>query len=342
MKGTVSAIARSCGLSTATVDRTLNDRPGVTPANRHRVMEAALRLGYLPTVGGMALPSKPAKLEFFIPMGKNAFMCELGRQIENYCGLLPLVASCQIHDLGIMSPSDLRPAVGRLAMDTKGVGIVALNRPSTRDALAEVVQSGIRVVTLLSDVPAALRSAYVGLDNIVAGRTAALLMGRLLDRGSGRGTIAILTGSRSYRGHEEREIGFRFVLSEGFPNLVVADAVEINDESEGGYLAARNLLRGEADLVGIYCVGGGKSGVVRALKEVRRARKPIFICHDLTTETRGFLVDDYVDVVIDQNVRLIAEQTVTQLLGSIVSTPPHPTIKHIEPRLIFRENMPAQ
>jgi LacI family transcriptional regulator len=97
MKGTVSAIARSCGLSTATVDRTLNDRPGVTPANRHRVMEAALRLGYLPTVGGMALPSKPAKLEFFIPMGKNAFMRERGRQIEDYCGLLPLVASCQIH-----------------------------------------------------------------------------------------------------------------------------------------------------------------------------------------------------------------------------------------------------
>ena len=75
-------------------------------------------------------------------------MCELGRQIEIYCRLLPLVASCQIHDLGIMSPSDLHPAVERLAVDTKGVGIVALDRPSTRDALAEIVDAGIRVVTL--------------------------------------------------------------------------------------------------------------------------------------------------------------------------------------------------
>jgi len=171
-----------------------------------------LRLGCLRTVGGMALPSKPAKLEFFVPIRKNAFMRELGRQIEEYCRLLPLVASCQIHDLGIMSPSDLGPAVRRLAMDTKGVGIVALDRPATRDALTEIVDAGIRVVTLLSDVPAALRSAYVGLDNTVAGRTAALLMGGLLDRGSGRGTIAIVTGSRSYRGHEEREVGFPFVL----------------------------------------------------------------------------------------------------------------------------------
>ena len=71
MKGTVTAIARSCGLSTATVDRVLNDRAGVSAANRHRVMDAALRLGYLPTVGGMALPSKPAKLEFLIPIGKQ-------------------------------------------------------------------------------------------------------------------------------------------------------------------------------------------------------------------------------------------------------------------------------
>ena len=92
-------------------------------------------------------------------------------------------------------------------------------------------------------------------------------MGRLLDRRTG--TIAIMTGSRSYRGHEEREIGFRFVLTEDFSNLFVAGTFEINDEPEGCYVAARNLLRAEAGLVGIYCVGEGKSGVVRALKEVR-------------------------------------------------------------------------
>ena len=50
MKATVSDIARSCGLSTATVDRVLNNRAGASAANRQRVMEAAKQLGYLPMV----------------------------------------------------------------------------------------------------------------------------------------------------------------------------------------------------------------------------------------------------------------------------------------------------
>ena len=50
MKATIPNIAESAGLSTATVDRVLNNRAGVTAANRQRVMEAAKQLGnaYLP------------------------------------------------------------------------------------------------------------------------------------------------------------------------------------------------------------------------------------------------------------------------------------------------------
>jgi LacI family transcriptional regulator len=70
--------------------------------------------------------------------------------------------------------------------------------------------------------------------------------------------------------------------------------------------------------------------------------KPVFICHDLTRETRGYLVDDLCDVVIDQNARLIAEQSVIRLLGSSASSAPYLTKKFIEPRLIFKENVPIQ
>ena len=71
-------------------------------------------------------------------------------------------------------------------------------------------------------------------------------------------------------------------------------------------------------------------------------RKPVFICHDLTKETRRYLVDDLADVVIDQNARLIAEQSVIRLLGSIASSAPYLTKKFIEPRLILKENVPVQ
>ncbi|RWD97008.1 LacI family DNA-binding transcriptional regulator [Mesorhizobium sp.] len=340
MKATVADIARSCGLSTATVDRVLNNRPGASAANRQRVMEAAKQLGYLPTLDQVVLPSKPAHLEFFLPIGSNAFMADLAHHIEDYAARLPLVASCRIHNLAGISPGALQTAVENLSLKANGVGVIAVDHPRTRNILRELVEAGIRLVTLVSDVPAAPRSAYVGIDNRVAGRTAALLMGRFL--GGRTGHLAMVVGSRSYRGHEEREMGFRSVLAEEFPNLTVSSAVEINDEPDASYRATMKALHNEPEPLGIYCVGAGRSGVAKALLEARPRKKPVFICHDLTKETRRYLVDDLADVVIDQNARLIAEQAVIRLLGSIASSAPYLTKKFIEPRLILKENVPVQ
>lgn len=340
MKATVADIARSCGLSTATVDRVLNNRPGASAANRQRVMEAAKQLGYLPVVDQVTLPSRPAHLEFFLPIGSNAFMMDLANHIEDYAARLPLVASCRIHKLAGISPNALQAAVENLSLKANGVGVIAIDHPRTRNILREIVEAGIRLVTLVSDVPGAPRSAYVGIDNRVAGRTAALLMGRFL--GGRTGHLAMIVGSRSYRGHEEREMGFRSVLGEEFPNLTVTSAVEINDEPDISYTATMKALHNEPELLGIYCVGAGRSGVAKALLEAKPQRKPVFICHDLTRATRGYLIDDLLDVVIDQNARLIAEQSVIRLLGSIASSAPYLTRKFIEPRLIFKENVPVQ
>jgi LacI family transcriptional regulator len=165
-------------------------------------------------------------------------------------------------------------------------------------------------------------------------------MGRFI--GGQQGHLAVVVGSRAYRGHEEREMGFRSVLTEEFLNLRVTSALEINDEPEASYRATLQVLRSEPKLLGIYCVGAGRSGIARALQEARPNRKPVFICHDLTRETRGYLVEEIVDVVIDQNARLIAEQAVIRLLGSIASSVPYLTKKFIEPRLILKENVPVQ
>lgn len=340
MKVTVSAIAASCGLSTATVDRALNDRAGVSAANRQRVMEAAQRLGYLATAGAVALPSRPVALEFFLPIRQNVFMSELAEHIRDYTTSMPLVSSCKIHDLQDISPATLHAAVENLSLDTKGVGVIAVDHPRTRSTLYGIVEAGIKLVTIASDVPATPRSTYVGLDNRAAGRTAALVLGRLLRGLSGK--IAIVTGSHSYRGHEEREMGFRAVLGEEFPQLSVGNTVDTNEDDFASYAATLKLLRRKPDLLGIYCVGAGRAGVVRALNEANLALKPVFVCHDLTPLTRSYLVNEIADLVIDQNSRLTAEQSVIQLLGSIASSAPVLANRYIEPRLILRENIPLR
>jgi LacI family transcriptional regulator len=339
MKATLSNIAEICGLSTATVDRALNNRHGVSAANRQRVMEAAKQVGYLPIVDAVTMPSRPAHLEFFLPISGNAFMADLARRIEDYARRLPLVASCRIHDLKSIAPDALQTAVGNLSLRAHGIGVVAIDHPKTQNLLREMAEAGVRLVTLLSDVPAAPRSAYVGIDNRVAGRTAALLMGRFAGERSGR--LAVMMGSHAYRGHEERVMGFLSVTKEEFSHLGIDNVVEINDEPEASYNAAMRLLTLEPHILGIYCVGAGRSGIVRALEEAKLPKRPLIICHDLTDDTRRYLINDCVDVVIDQNARLTAEQAVIRLLGSIASSAPYLTEKLIEPRLIFRENVPV-
>ena len=158
----------------------LNNRAGASAANRQRVMEAAKQLGYLPMADSVTLPSRPAHLEFFLPIGSNAFMAiwpGTSRTMPRACRWWRPAGSTT-------STASRRTRCRRPSRSCRcganGVGVIAVDHPRTRNILRDIVEAGIRLVTLVSDVPATPRSAYVGIDNRVAGRTAALLMGRFL------------------------------------------------------------------------------------------------------------------------------------------------------------------
>jgi len=338
-KATITDIATRAEVSTATVDRVLNGRAGVSAANRQRVNMAAKALGYLPSDEQVALPSRPAHLEFFIPYARSEFLQNLANTISDFAANLPLVASCAIHAVDGLSPEALVRAIEKTALHTNGVGLVTIDHPITRNAIRQLSEAGVRVITIASDVLSTPRSAYVGVDNRVAGRTAGLVMGRMA--GAATGALGLFLGSRAYHGHEERENGFRAVITEQFPALHLLAALETDEDNTRSYHAATRLLQSRTDVVGIYCVGAGRSGIARAVAELGRPR-PFVIFHDLTDRTRGFLAEDLIDVVIDQNARLTGEQAVIRLLGSIASTAPFLTLKYIEPRIILRENIPVR
>jgi GntP family gluconate:H+ symporter len=61
----------------------------------------------------------------------------------------------------------------------------------------------------------------------------------------------------------------------------------------------------------------------------------------LTGLAAGIGVGDVIDVVIDQNARLVGEQAVLRLLGSIATNSPLLALKNVETRIVLRENIPA-
>src|SRR5690606_35087397 len=72
MRSTLIDIAREAGVSSATVDRVLNNRPGVRTRTREVVTEVARRMGYIASNGGVA-PADDTRLafDFVLPAGTN-------------------------------------------------------------------------------------------------------------------------------------------------------------------------------------------------------------------------------------------------------------------------------
>ncbi|XDB00134.1 LacI family DNA-binding transcriptional regulator [Sulfitobacter sp. LCG007] len=336
---TISGIAAAAGVSTATVDRALNGRPGVSAANRQRVLTAARDHGYLPSEGMVILPARPAHLEFLIPFDHNAFMRDVIDSITDFSATLPLVGSCRVVPLGGIGPEALLPALERLSLRTEGVGLITTDHPRTRAAITALCEAGVRVVTLASDVTGTPRSAYVGVDNRMAGRTAARVMG-MATRGL-EGEVAVFLGSNAFHGHREREAGFREVMQARYEGLCLLPAVETGEDSDRSREMMERLLDRHGALRGVYCIGAGRKGIVAALRGAGSGEGPFVVMHDLTESSADWLADGVIDAVIDQNARLVGEQAVIRLLGSIAASTPLLASKNIEPRIILRENLPS-
>ena len=329
-------IAHEAGVSIATVDRVLNKRKGVRTMTAERVWEAVERLG---TERPFPVPGRDvrrgATLDFILPTGA-------GPNIENLQAALLRAGEAQgaevrCHPVERLNPALLAESIEAVANGSNGIGLVALEHPLVRTALETVQARGLPIVTLMSDLSSSARLAYIGINNRAAGRTAGYLMGRFL-RGT-PGKVAILAGSSLYRNHEEREMGFRSVLREQFPDLQMLDLVVGQDHPEANYEQINSLLKKHRDLAGIYSIGSGNRGVVQAMKEQNKTANINLIAHNLTTTSRDFLLDGSMDAVIHQDVEREAELALRVLLSW--SPNGHVETKTLPVQIFVRENIVA-
>lgn len=338
MRSTLIDVAREAGVSAATVDRVINNRPGVRDRTREIVIETARRLGYIGANGSGAYVAadEVLRLDFVLPAGTNTFIKMLHRQIELQ-GAARAGLDVHIHTIEGFNPDALARALQALRHDTRGVGVIALDHPTVREAIRALSAKEVKVVTLASDILHVPRAAYVGIDNRAAGRLAGYVLGRFLGARE-PAKVALFAGSLSYRGHEEREMGFRNVLSEEFAGLQIVELREMLDDRETAFREAAALLERHDDLAGIYNIGAGNTGIARALKQAGRQHSVVFVGHEATDANKALLLDGTLDAVIDQNPRVEAREALNILDHAIRGRP----YDYHAPRLqiVFKENIP--
>lgn len=335
----VADIARLAGVSTATVDRVLHGRPNVRPETAARVLRAAATLKAVPEASLRPPALPPMEIAFLLPAGTNRYLRMLGDAVGWAAeSLRPLGARCRVREVDSFDPAALAAALLQHGRTAQGIAFMGVEHPLVRDAVRTLAERGVRVVTLISDLAESPRVAYVGIDNRSAGRTAALLIGRLAQ--AARGEVAMIAGSLAYRGHEEREMGFRGLMREQFPGLRVIGLFEGRDDADSNHRHARALLERHPDLVGLYNIGGAADGVGRALRESGRAGRVVFIAHGLTPDTRGLLIDGTLDVLLTQSPQAMVHATVRILLNSRDARDPMAGVEALRFSIVTRENLP--
>lgn len=274
----IGQIVKETGLSRATVDRALNGRGGVHARTRV-VIEEALRRLQGDKSGSAA---NPRAVDLVLRVGRGFF-----EQIKLWAPATAGVAFA-IRDLYQASDEQMLKTVSELCRDTtRPLILTAKNAEPLRAVLIEARRRGKRIVTFISDLNADCRDGFVGIDNRMAGQTAAFIIGNLFRHRAAK--AAVVLGDYAYRCHEDREIGFRSNLRAHHPTVTLTEAVKGEDSAEQTYLAMRRLLAAHPDLDGIYNVAGGNAGLVQAVAESPRAAAMEVITHEVNHVTLPLL-----------------------------------------------------
>lgn len=339
---TVRDIAKVAGVSLATVDRVLNARPGVRAATTERVHAAVASLGYRRDVMAANLArQRRYRFRFVLPDADSEFLADLRRRIAEAAE--PLADRTEVEIVQL--PSDDLPAL-LAALGPEGTGqidglaVMAEETPVVRDAIANLRQRGVPVVSLVTDQGTADSSHFIGINNVAAGRTAAVLVGRFV--GPRPGAVAVVVNSTMARDMVERRLGFDTIMRERFPHLRVLPSLEGHDDRTQTEMVLKTCIAMHTDIVGVYSAGGGTRGITRALNDSRLAssQRITSVVHELTPHARAALKSGRIDAVITQDTGHIGRSALRVLRAKCDGLPIIEAQERIRIEIVLRENLP--
>jgi len=308
-KFSVKQIATQAGVSKATVDRVLHGRNHVHHQTQKRVQQAIKELeiqeAYSLAVGQTfhfdVIMHAPKRFSLAVQEAINSQIGNLG----------PFRIHMRFHLFEEISLTEIQSLMQQaMCNGSQGVILKAANEPIIQQTINQLSENRIPVITLVTDVPQSQRIAYVGIDNVMAGRTAAYLSHLALRSQS---LVGVVLSSERFQGEEERELGFRMWIKERAPaitSLTISGGFGIYDHT---LALIKDTLKAQPNLNAIYSVGGGNRAIVEAFQQLNRPLD-LFIGHDLDRENRQLLAEEKINMVLSHDLAIDAYHTLLHLL----------------------------
>ncbi len=338
---TLLDVARSAGVSYATVDRVVNGRGGVAQKSVVRVQDAIEKLGYERDETAANLARKRVyRFHFLLPDDSNDFFRALNAALRSHQNQSNLLRT-RFNATRVPAFSEAAIVAALDGIDpakTDCVCVVAFDTPIVVAAVRRAKARGLKIVTLVSDIAATERNDYVGIDNLVAGKTAGRMMG--LAHTSRAGCVLPIIGANRAHDHTQRLHGFRDLLQTHFPSVHLLDPVKSHDEALTIHHVLSDAWDAHPNLTGVYNVGAGNDGLIDWVSGIAPMNRPVMVIHELLPNSRAALEAGLIDAVIDQKPHeAIGEalRIMRQLVDAQAVTQDSPLIT---PAIYLCENLP--
>lgn len=316
---TMKQIAELANVSRGTVDKVLNDRPGVKAETKEKILLIAKELNYQPNFLGKALvqSKEPTKLGVILTPDYNPFIQATIKGIHQASEEFSAFGiTIDVKMLTSLEPAELVSLLNEMENDGySGIAVFPLDDTQVKNKINQLVDKGIVIMTFNSQIDGIRDLCFLGQDHIQGGTTAGGLMGHMLSESA---DIGVIISSHHLSCHQCRLKGFQQKLASKYPALHIVDIQENQDRKEEAFKYTLEYCNRYPNLKGIYITGGGVGGVGAALDIAGKAGEIKVICHDMVPDTITLLKNGTVDFAISQNATNQGYQIVKILFEYII------------------------
>ena len=340
MRPTTKDLAKEAGVSLATVDRVLNDRPGVKLRMVTRVNEAIEKIGFVRNIQAANLAkNKDYRFEFILPSTGGVFLTELLSRIdESSRSFASEMISAKGKQIDVNDPHAVANYLSSLnSSEVDGVAIMVPESPQVRDAIARVSERGMQVVQFLSGQPKASKIDFVGIDNHAAGATAGNIMGRFL--GSRVGKIMVVAETMQSRDAIERRLGFDEIMTEQFNNFEVLPSLETYGNNDRTDRIIKQSFENNPELCGVYIMNTEAEQPIIAIDNAINTEHLVTVAHERTAFTELALKRDKLDALIAQNTGHAVRSAIRIMRARSEQREPFTSQETIRIEILLKQNL---
>jgi len=330
MKITMQQIADIAGVTRATVDKIVHNRPGVSAKTKEKVQKIISEYNYMPPNHADAKQNSSfARLAIItLPPTHDYYMEELKAGMDYQ---LNLYHDNQLQaDYYFCNPSDPQSLLSIISfLETQEIDALAIrgmNYPEVNTYINSLVSKGVPVVTFDSDLPGSDRLCFVGEDLRGTGQVAASLMAEIV---GGSGKIAIIGSSMNTNSTSERIAGFVDYMQEEHPDIHILDVIETLDQPSLTYVKICDLIKEHPDLKGIWNSVSCNEDMIQAVLDTGRSQDIKIISLTFSPTIISFIKQNLIKFTLGLTPRKLGK-IVIQTLYDYIFLRQIPASKHIQ------------